>query len=184
MQDLYSRRIKLRRRRWKVCKNSCRQIKKNRYSSKQVEPAPLRNQRRCRKRSRSVKEGTLALLVLSGLSDKWWREAMECFCFSQDKLADRKSPYERRIGTPFDRPRKPFGAEIYLNPISTKDKSRLHQVGTKTLPRIFIGYALTSRGGWTRDLIIADWHDIENCVASEVHMKKIQAQRQELQETI
>ena len=40
---------------------------------------------------------------------------------------------------------------------------------------IFIGYALNSGGGWTRDLIIADWHDIENGVASGVHVKRFKS---------
>ena len=54
-------------------------------------------------------------MVQSGLSEKWWREAEECFCDlrdTQDKLADRKSLSERRFGTPFDGPVIPFGAEI------------------------------------------------------------------------
>ena len=81
-----------------------------------------------------VKEGTSALLVQSGLAEKWWREARECFCFlrnMQDKPVDRKSPSERRFGTSFDGPILPFGAHICVSPISTKDKSRLHHAGTK-----------------------------------------------------
>ena len=50
---------------------------------------------------RRVKERTCILLVQSGLSEKWWREAMET---SKNKLTDRKSPCERRCGTPFDGP--------------------------------------------------------------------------------
>ena len=82
----------------------------------------------------SVKEGTSALLAQSGLPEKWWREAMECLRYLwniQDKLVDRKSPYERRFGTPFDGPIIPFGAGISVNLVSTKDKSRLHQFGTQ-----------------------------------------------------
>ena len=41
----------------------------------------------------------------------------------QDKLSDRKSPYETRFGTPFDGPMIPFGAEIDFTPISRKDNS-------------------------------------------------------------
>ena len=50
------------------------------------------------------------------------------------------------------------------------------------LPGKFTGYALDSGEGWTGDLIIADRHGIENCVASEVHVKKIQVQRSGSQE--
>ena len=85
-----------------------------------------------------------------------------------------KSPYERRFGTTFDGPVTPFGAEIYFNPFTTKDKRR-HQFGTKMLPRIYMGYTENSGGGWTGDFIIADWHDIEKNVASEVHAKRFKS---------
>ena len=62
--------------------------------------------------------------------------------------------------------------EIDFNPISTKDKSLVHHFWTKMLPGIFIGYALDSGGSWKVELIIADWHDIDNNVASEVHVKR------------
>ena len=44
------------------------------------------------------------------------------------------------------------------------------------LPGKFTGYALNSGGGWTGDLIIADWHDIEKYVASEVHVKRFKSE--------
>ena len=62
---------------------------------------------------RGVEDGTSALLFSQSLSEMPWREAMECICYMrniQDKLADRKSPYERRFGTPFDGPIMPVGA--------------------------------------------------------------------------
>ena len=59
--------------------------------------------------------------------------------------------------------------------ISTNDKTRLHQFGTKMLPGIFVGYALNSGGGWTGDVITADWHEIENNIASEVHVKRFKS---------
>ena len=43
------------------------------------------------------------------------------------------------------------------------------------LPGIFIGYALNFGGGWSVDLIIVDWHHIENNVASEVHVKRFKS---------
>ena len=76
-----------------------------------------------------------------------------------------------------------FRAENYCNPISTKDKSRLHQFGAKMLPGIFVGCALNSGERWAGDVIIADWHDIENYVTSKVHIKKVQVQRSCSQET-
>ena len=64
-----------------------------------------------------------------------------------------------------------------FDPISTKDKSRLHPIEKQMLPGTSIGYALKSGGGWTEteDLIIAHWHNIENHVASEVHVKRFKS---------
>ena len=44
---------------------------------------------------RRVKEGTLAVLLLSGLDEKRWAESMECFCYLrsvQDRQTDEKKP--------------------------------------------------------------------------------------------
>ena len=87
------------------------------------------------------------------------------------KLADRKSSYERRFGDRYH-----LGLICCLNPVSTKDNSRLHQFGTKMLLGIYIGYTLNSGGGgWTGDLSIADWHDIEDNVASDVHVERFKS---------
>ena len=70
---------------------------------------------------------------------------MECYCYLrniQDKLSDRKRPYERRFGMPWNGPIIPFGAMVEHHPISAKDQSRLHQLGSKVLPGILLGYAL------------------------------------------
>ena len=116
-----------------------------------------------------VKEGTSAPLVQSGLPVTVWREGdgMLVLRNIQDKLADRKSPYEKRFGTPVDGPVVLFGLEFFLKKKSYlcgKTKSRLLQFGTKMLPGILFGYSLNSGGGWTRDLVLADRHGIENKV--------------------
>ena len=52
---------------------------------------------------RRVKEGTSAVLLQSGLDEKWWVGSMEFYCYLrnfQDLLSDGKTPYERRFGTP------------------------------------------------------------------------------------
>ena len=54
---------------------------------------------------RRVKEGTSAVLLQSGLDEKWWADSMECYCYlrnMQDLLSDGKTPYERRFGVPFN----------------------------------------------------------------------------------
>ena len=94
---------------------------------------------------RRVKEGTSAVLLQSGVDGKWWADSMECYCYLrnvQDLLADGKTPYERRFGEPFKGAVIPFGAMVEYYPISSRDKSRLHQFGKKVLPGIFLGHEL------------------------------------------
>ena len=70
---------------------------------------------------------------------------MDCVCYLRNiqvKLADKKSQNERRFGTPLDRPVILFGAELYFNPISTKNKNRLQKFGTEMRPGIFTAYEL------------------------------------------
>jgi len=46
---------------------------------------------------RRIKEGTSAVLLQSGLDEKWWADSMECYCYLrnvQDLLADGKTLYE------------------------------------------------------------------------------------------
>ena len=55
---------------------------------------------------RRVKEGTSAVLLQSGLDEKWWADSMECYTYLrniQDLLSDGKTPHERRFGEPFYR---------------------------------------------------------------------------------
>ena len=77
---------------------------------------------------RRIKEGTSAVLLQSGLDEKWWADSMECYYHLrnvQDLLSDGKTPYERRFGVPCNGPVVPFGAVVEYHPISAKDFSRL-----------------------------------------------------------
>ena len=92
-----------------------------------------------------MKEGTSAVLLQSGLDEKWWADSMECYTYLrniQDLLSDRKTPYERRFGEPFEGPIIPFGSLVEYYPISASDQSRIHQFGKNVLPILFLGYAL------------------------------------------
>ena len=54
-----------------------------------------------------------AVLLQSGLDERWWSDSMECYCYLrnvQDLLADGKTPNERRFGEAFERRIIPFGA--------------------------------------------------------------------------
>ena len=46
---------------------------------------------------RRMKEGTSAVLLQSGLDEKWWADSRECYCYLrnvQDLLADGETPYQ------------------------------------------------------------------------------------------
>ena len=95
---------------------------------------------------RRVKEGTSAVVLQSGLDEKWWAASWKCYCYLrhiQDLLSDVKTPHERRFGIPFNRPVVPFGAMVEYHPISAKDQYRLHQFGPKILPNIFLWICVT-----------------------------------------
>ena len=56
---------------------------------------------------RRVKEGTSAVLLQSGLHEKWWADSMECYCYLrnlQDLLSDVKTFHERRCCEPVKGP--------------------------------------------------------------------------------
>ena len=83
---------------------------------------------------RRVEEGTSAVLLQSGLDEKWWAYSVERHCYLrnvQDFLAEGKTPYERRHGEPFKWPIIPFGAMVEYHPTSPKDQARIHQFGKK-----------------------------------------------------
>ena len=127
---------------------------------------------------RRVKGGTSAVLLQSGLEEKWWADSMECYCYLRnihDKLSDGKTPYERRFGMPFNGPVIPFGALVESHPISAKDLSRLHPFGPKVLPGIFSGYALYAGRIWKGDILVADIEELEQMDASALHARRLNA---------
>ena len=127
---------------------------------------------------RRVKEGTSAVLLQSGLDEKWWADSMECYCFLRnikDLLSDGKTTYEWRFGIAFHGPVIPFGAMIEYHTIYGKDLSRLHQFGPKVLPGIFLGYALNAGGVWKGDILVADLEELEQMDASEIHARRLNA---------
>ena len=120
---------------------------------------------------RRIKEGSSAVLLQSGLDERWWSDSMECCCYLrnvQDLLADGKTPYESRFGV------IPFGSMVEYHPISAKDQSRLHQFGKKISPGIFLGYALYAEGIWKGDILVADIEVLENLDTTKIHAPKTQ----------
>ena len=99
---------------------------------------------------RRVREGTRCAQVQSGLTELWWREAMNCFCFLYnvtDLQSNRATPYRQRFMHDFLGKVMPFGCEVHYKPSTPDDVKRLHTFGHKTLSGIFMGYA---QEGWRR----------------------------------
>ena len=142
----------------KFCK-ACEELSWNHCTS-----TPHRSQTNgfAEKAVRRIMEETSAVLLRSGLDEKWWADSMECYCYLRnvpDLLSDRKTPYERRLGEPFKGPVIPFGSMMEYHPISTEDLSRIHQFGKKVLLGItkkesgketFWSQTLRSWKTWTR----------------------------------
>ena len=127
---------------------------------------------------RRIKEGTSAVLLQSGLDEKWWADSMECYCYLrniQDLLCDGKTRYKRRFGGPFNEPIIPLGAIVEYHPISAKDLSRLHQLGPKVLPVKFLGYVLSAVRIWKGDILVANIEKFEKVDASEIHATRLNA---------
>ncbi len=100
---------------------------------------------------------------------------MRCFCFLKnviDQTSD-ETAYKRRYGFDFAGPSIPFGAHVEFLPKSQVDMARVHEFGSKMLQGIFVGYQQDSGGGWSKDLLVADWDQIENAE----HVSEIQTKR-------
>ena len=127
---------------------------------------------------RRVKEGTSAVLLQSGLDERWWADSMECYTYLRnvtDLSSDWKTPYESRFGQAFNGPIIPFCSLVEYYPISAKDQSRIHQFGKKVLPGLFLGYALYAWGIWKGDIVVADIEELETIDASEIYSKRLNA---------
>ena len=83
--------------------NSCEDLSWNHCTS-----VPHRSETSCiaERVVRRRKQGTSAVLLQSGLDEKWMTDSMECYCYLQnvqDLLADGKTPFPRRVGEPLER---------------------------------------------------------------------------------
>ena len=92
-----------------------------------------------------------------------------------DLLSDGKTPYERRVGEPFEGPIILSGAMVEYYPNSARDQSMLHQYGKKVLPDFFFGYASIAGEIGKRDILVADIEELEKMDASEIYPRRINA---------
>ena len=135
---------------------------------------------------RRVKEGTSAVLLQSGLDEKWWADSMECCIYLrniQDLLSDGKTPYERRFGENFKGPIIPFRSLVEYFAISAKDQSRIHQFWKESLT--WIVPWIRSVRGWKleSDIMVADIEELETMDASEIHSKRLNAKGSNISQT-
>ena len=79
------------------------------------------------------------------------------------------------LGSHFKGPIVPFGSLVEYHPITAKDQSRIHQIGKKVLPALFLGYALYAGGIWKGDVLVADLEELETMDASEIFSKRLNA---------
>ena len=128
---------------------------------------------------RRIMEGTSAVLLQTGPDEKWWADSMVWYTYLrniQDLLSDGNTPCQRRFRKPFSGPIVPFGAMVEYHTFSAGDLSRLHQFGSKVLPRIFLRYVLHAGRIWKRDILVADIdEELEKMDASEIHAKRLNA---------
>ena len=94
---------------------------------------------------RRIKEGTSAVLLQSGLDEKWLVDSMERHCYLrniQDLLSDGKRPSERRFVVPFKGPAIPFGAmesgreTSWSQTTSTPHRSETHGIAERAARRV------------------------------------------------
>ena len=62
-----------------------------------------------------------------------------------------------------------------IDRISTKDEARLRQFGNKVFSGTFMVYALHAGGSWKWDILVADVDELHESAASEVFVKRINA---------
>ena len=105
---------------------------------------------------------------------------MECYCYLRNvhhKMPDGKTAHENIFCAQFDGPLIPFGAKLVsYKPIFRIDEARLHHVGNRMLPGIFMGHVFRAEGGWSGDLPVSDREDLENLTASDIHVKRFKRQ--------
>ena len=125
----------------------------------------------CSHKVRWVKEGTSAVLLLSGLNENWWADSMECYIYLRnvtDLLSDGKTPYERRFGQPIKGPLIPFGSLVEYHSFIAKDQSIIHQFGENKKLGLFLGYALYEGRIKKGDVLASDLEELETMDASDI----------------
>ena len=108
-----------------------------------IDTTQIRNKCDCSKCS--VKEDTSADLLQSGLDESWWADSMIFYIYLPnvtDLLSDGKFHTTNVVENFFKGAILPFGSLVEYRLITAKDQARIHKLGEKFLPGLFLGYAL------------------------------------------
>ena len=130
--------------------------------------------------TRQVKEGTSAVLLQSGLDEKWWSDSTKCSCFLQNVqnlLTDGKSQYERRSGESFKGPIKLLDALVGYLPKLRERQSTNSTIWKKLLRGILLVMLYSRVKIWEEDILITDVEELENLASSKYIFKKTKCER-------
>ena len=116
---------------------------------------------------RRIKEGTSAVLLPSGLDENGGLLLWFAVGLCEMSKTSWEMGQHLMNGDPANHSND--------HPISAKDQSRLHLLGKKVLPGIFLGCASIAGGIWKGDTLVTDMEELENMNASEIHPQRINA---------
>ena len=143
-------------------------------------PTPHRSQtnRIAERAVRRVKEGTSAVLLQSGLNERWWADSMECYTYLRnvtDLLSDGKTPHERRFGQPFIVPIIHLVHWLSITLFLRKTSQESINLERKSYLDCSSDTLCTRGGIWKGDVLIADLEELETMNASEIYSKRLNA---------
>ena len=93
-----------------------------------------------------------------------------------DLLTDGKTPYERRLGQPFQGPIIPFGSFFEYHPKTAKGSVKNPSIWKESLTWDCSSDTLCTRGEFGRvDVLIADLEELETMDASGIYSKRLNA---------
>ena len=99
-------------------------------------------------------------------------------CFNEHgQMADGKTAFEKDLVRNLTDHQSPFGTLVEHIPITAKGKSRIHQFDKKTQRIIFSGNVPRAGRGWSGDLMVADYEDLQESESPENHVKRLQKPR-------
>ena len=131
----------------------------------------LRKKRNCRTSCTSSKKGTSAVLLQSGLNEKWWSDSMKCFYYLQNvqkPLGKREILIWTKIRRIIQRTSSTIWRTNWIPP-RTQRKTKYKFINwEEVITRNFIGYALFAEVKFgEEDILITEVEELENLASSK-----------------